>query len=76
MATSIRGSNLPDYHLTDPEEAAGLQVKLALADTQWKSGVTMNPIVGGGIDQTGDCRLGCEFGGGVTWVGVVGVEVI
>lgn len=76
MVSSIRGSNLPDYHLSDLLEAAGLQVKLILEDTQWKDGVTMSPIVGGGIDQTGDCGLGCEFSGALTGVRVVGVEVI
>jgi hypothetical protein len=78
MATSIRGSNAPDYHLTDPDEAAGLDVVLTLKDTAWDTGNggRLRPIVGGGIDQTGDCNLGCEFDGVASWVEVVDVQVI
>ena len=76
MATSVRGSNAPDYGLTDPEEAAGLQVVLTLADTVWKDGATLTPIESGGIDQTGNCAMGCEFSGSQVWVDVVDMEIV
>lgn len=77
MASSIRGSNAPDYGLIAAEEAGGLTVVLSLADTVWSTGSgTLAPIESGGIDQTGDCETGCEFSGSQVWVGVVDVEII
>jgi hypothetical protein len=40
----------------------------------WRNGSTLSPIESGGIDQTGNCELGCEFSGSQTWVSVTGVE--
>lgn len=76
MATSIRGSNASDVHLTDPEEAPGMQVVLSLEDTVWKNGKTLTPILDGGIDQTGNCSIGCEFSGNQVQVKVVDIEIL
>ena len=79
MATTIRGSNAPDYPKTDPWEAAGMDVKLTLMDTVWKgtTGGVFAPIMQGGIDQTGNCDIGCEFGStSIIYISVASVEVI
>lgn len=76
MATSVRGSNASDEHLTDPEEVGGMEVALSLADTAWKDGKTLTPIMSGGIDQTGNCSIGCEFSGKQVNVEVVDMEIL
>lgn len=76
MATSIRGSNASDQYLTDPEEAAGMQVVLNLEDTVWKDGKALTPIMSGGIDQTGNCSIGCEFSGKQVKVKVVDMQIL
>ncbi|KUJ15399.1 uncharacterized protein LY89DRAFT_670876 [Mollisia scopiformis] len=76
MATSIRGSNASDVHLTDPEEAAGMQVRLVLEDTAWKVGSTLTDVKGGGIDQLGNCSIGCEYSGKQVSVKVVDMEIL
>lgn len=76
MATSIRGSDAPDYSLSSVEEAGGLMVVLTLANSTWADGGKLSPIESGGIDQTGDCATGCEFSGVQTWVPVVDVEIV
>jgi len=78
MATSIRGSNAPDYQLTDPDEVGGLDVLLGLQDTAWAVGGKLTSLEEGGIDQTGDCATGCEFGGtqSSNIIDVVEVEIV
>ena len=77
MATNIRGSDAPDYGLTNAEEAAGLEVVLTLETSTWKTGGYLAAVESGGIDQTGNCELGCEFSSSTAvWVPVVGVLVI
>ena len=76
MATSVRGSNAPDYALTDPEEAAGLEVVLTLAPVTMNAGTGFTMVLSGGIDQTSSCSTGCEYYGGVMSVGVVDVQVV
>jgi hypothetical protein len=77
MATNIRGSDAPDYGLTNAEEAAGLEVVLTLETSTWKTGGYLAAVEYGGIDQTGNCELGCEFSSSTAvWVPVVGVLVI
>jgi len=77
MATSVRGTSSTDYGLTDPNEAEGFNVKLTFAPSAWKDGETISAIMSGGIDQTGDCATGCEFGNnGYTYPEVVLLEII
>lgn len=76
MATSIRGSNASDIQLTGPEEAPGIQVVLTLEETKWKNGSTLTPVQSGGIDQTGNCDLGCAFFGKQVAVKVVDMELL
>jgi len=77
MATSIRGSSTTDYQLTDPLEAPGLEVKLSYAPTVWKNGSTISALEYGGVDQTGNCQTGCEFGyNAYAYPSVVSLEII
>jgi hypothetical protein len=76
MATTIRGSDAPDYSLSDAEEAPGLMVVLTLANSTWADGGKLSAIESGGIDQTGNCATGCEFSGVQTWVSAVDVEIV
>ena len=78
VATAIRSADAPDYGLKDPEEAGGLEVVLTLATMAWKNGGLLTPLEEGGVDQTGNCSVGCEFGNtrAETWVPVVSVRVI
>jgi hypothetical protein len=50
MATNIRGSDAPNYGLTNAEEAAGLEVVLTLAASRWKTGGYLAAVEFGGID--------------------------
>lgn len=77
MATSVRGSNAWDRLYTDPEEAPGLDVVLTLADTPFKDGSSyFAQIIQGGIDQTGNCATGCEYGGGQVAINVASLTIV
>lgn len=75
MASSIRGSNASDVKLTDPEEAAGIQVTLILEKTKWKNGSTLSPVQNG-IESAGNCDLGCAFYGKQVAVKVVDMQLL
>jgi hypothetical protein len=75
MATSIRGNDVPDYSLTDPEEAPGLEVVLTLEPTSFNQTRGFDQVIGDGMDQTPDCGTGCEYSGGVVEIKVFDVEL-
>jgi hypothetical protein len=65
-----------EYSQTNPEDAEGLDILLTLEDSVWRNGGKISSLTSGGIDQTGNCRMGCEYSGDQISVDVVDAHII
>ena len=77
MTSAIRGSNQPDYTLSDVEEAGGLDVVLTTAGVAWSTTENLSPVVST-VGVTEYCSTGCEYYGlgAAGNAAVVGVAIV
>jgi hypothetical protein len=77
MTSAMRGSDQPDYSLTDAEEAGGLDVVLTTAGVAWSTSTNLSPV-DSTVGVTEDCSSGCEYSGtgAAGNAAVVGVAIV